>query len=67
MPLGVAPSAVAVIADAQPLPCAACLCGKEGEGERERGGERVLTVAYVYVVRMTPRMQQKEMFTMGRL
>ena len=38
MPLGVAPSAVAVIADAQPLPCAACLCGKEGEGERERGG-----------------------------
>lgn len=61
MPLRVAPSAVAVIADAQPLLCAACLCGKEGEGERGererkgegergRGGERVLTMDSVYVV-----------------
>ena len=41
MPSKVAPSAVAVIADAQPLPCAACLCGKEGgrEGGREVGME----------------------------
>lgn len=52
MPLRVAPSAVAVIADAQPLLCAACLCGKEGEGERGRVGEGIdngLCVCSTYV------------------
>ena len=39
MPSEVAPSAVAVIADAQPLPCVACLCEKEG-GERWEGGRK---------------------------